>query len=93
MKEMVMTHLYYGILCNNSKKVVTYGLYATASRHSKWKEYFQNQIIYLNTVKTTPFMLIVNMHVSHSERYEKTSSTLMKVSLLIYERDSEGIFA
>lgn len=42
-------------------------------------KYIQNDIIYVNSVKTNPFILIFNIHVKHSERYEKTNSILIKV--------------
>ena len=86
---MVMIYPYYGILCNNSKKAVTHEdikkkkkkekLYAIPSR---WQKYFQNNIVYMNTIKTKPFILMLNIHLRDSKRYADT--TLIKVFTTIY---------
>lgn len=47
-------------------------------------KYIRNDIIYVNSVKTNPFILIFNIHVKHSERYEKTNSILIKVFISAY---------
>lgn len=58
-------------------------LYAIPRRCSKWQKYFQNNIIYVNTVKTRPFILILNTHVRDSKRYAKTD-TNKSVHLCLY---------
>lgn len=58
---------------------------AILSRHSKWQKYVQN--IYVNSVKTKPFILILNIHVRHSKRYKKTNSILAKVYISAYTWD------
>lgn len=38
-------------------------LHPILSKHSKWQNYIQNGIIYVNTVKAKPYTLILNMYV------------------------------
>lgn len=45
--------------------------YAILSRHSKWQKHIDN--IYVNIVKTKSFILILNVPVRQSKRYEKTN--------------------
>lgn len=51
--------------------------------YCKWQKYIQNNI-YVNSVKTKPFILTLNIHKRHNRRYKKTNSILIKVFISAY---------